>query len=73
MLYFTTVEVPFFLQFNNFEIRMHLIIDGVNITVGQVADVTMWSLLCMWKLGIDVCIVVMCCFKNTYLYQINLA
>lgn len=60
MLYFTTVEVPFFLQFNNFEIRMHLIIDGVNITVGQVADVTKWSLLCMWKLGIDVCIVVMC-------------
>lgn len=60
MLYFTTVEVPFFLQFNNFEIRMHLIIDGVNITVGQVADVTKWSFLCMWKLGIDVCIVVMC-------------
>ena len=70
--YFTTAEVPFFVQFNNDEFRMHLIIDGVNITVGQMADLTMWSLLCMWKLGIDVHIVDMYCLRNMYSYQINL-
>ena len=66
--YFTTAKVSFFIQFNNEEFR----IDGVNITVGQMADLTMWSLLCMWKLGIDVHIVVMYCLRNMYSYQINL-
>lgn len=70
--YFTSAEVPFFIQFNNDEFRMHLIIDGVNITVGQMADLTMRSLLCMWKLGIDVHIVDMYCLRNMYSYQINL-
>ena len=70
--YFTTAEVHFFLQFNNGAFRMHLIIDGVNTTVGWMTDLTTWSLLCMWELGTDVHTVGMYCVKNMYSYQINL-